>query len=38
MLSARDEIAHIASLDALDLADDFDRIASRQWDGKANAS
>jgi hypothetical protein len=38
VISARDQIVHIASMDAQDLAGDFDRIPSREWDGKANAA
>jgi hypothetical protein len=38
VISARDQIVHIASLDAQDLAGDFDSIPSRQWDGRANAA
>ena len=38
MISARDQVVHIASLDAQDLAGDFDRIPAREWDGKANAA
>jgi hypothetical protein len=38
VISARDQIVHIAGLDAQDLAGDFDTIPSRQWDGMANAA
>jgi hypothetical protein len=38
VITARDQILHIASLDAQDLAGDFDTIPSRQWDSQANAA
>jgi hypothetical protein len=38
VISARDQIVHIAGLDAKDLAGEFDTIPSRQWDGRANAA
>jgi hypothetical protein len=36
--SAHDHVVHLASLDAQDLAGDFDSIPAREWDGKANAA
>ena len=38
MITARDQIEHIASLDAMVLVDAFDSVPSRQWDRMANAA
>jgi hypothetical protein len=38
VISAHDQIIQIASLDAQDLAGDFDTIPARKWDGRANAA
>jgi hypothetical protein len=36
MLTARDEILHLAEIDAPGLSDDFDTIPASEWDQKSH--